>query len=304
MSQIIEFCPPTRFDRIEVCGTYFPSLDSINLILKRIDNKKTRINFIVSNNKTVAIIELMCNLKDDADYIYRELFVELKHNYQRQAEVIRVNVSDVLWQSLYIVNWFAAMVAKPKPGNRQGLKREASKKFDLFNNIGVVQFEDADENHLLRHPDLKEFPEYVAATQFISEWYTKASTLSNDNPELRKLIISEKQLIKQIHEEIENSTNKGIKICQFCGKLFFSNRSGIVKACDSPKCDRKYHKQWEKLPGRDPVGWKVAFKGESKSCKGKECVYEERGHRQVNRQYICRTCFANPLWETPSSPVK
>jgi hypothetical protein len=257
--------------------------------------------FLESNNTLIEIIQSMCNPKDDAGFIFRQLFIELYQNYQKQNDVIGENEFDRLWQSLYAVQWFAAMVPESRETNIQGLKRKAKKIYDGFKNIGIIEFENVNENYTHRYPDLEIFSEYVESTQFLSEWYKKASMKSNDKSELRKLMTRERLLIKKILENREKSKNPHLNKCCFCQKLFLSKRGKKLKMCDECKLEHKNKKQWEEenRPKKgDPEGWIKAFDGNRKLCQGLLCNdgYEEVGRfREVNAECICRECYRESI---------
>jgi hypothetical protein len=292
------FSPP--FKRLKIYSRCIPSDESIDLIMDEIGNDFIEKQFVESNNNLIEIIQSMCNPEDDAGYIFRELLIKLNQNYQKQNEVIGGNEFERIWQSLYVVNWFAAMVAKSRETNIQDLKRKAKKIYDDFKKTEYIEFENANENHTPRYSDLMNFPEYASSIEILSDWYRDASTLSNENSELRKLIIREKLLIEQICENIEKSNNQHLNICYFCKKNFPSDRGKNLKKCD--ECEGKNKKQWEKenRPKKtsEPDGWIKAFDGNRKLCQGILCNdgYEEVGRpRQVNAEYICRECYRKSL---------
>jgi hypothetical protein len=215
--------------------------------------------------------------------------------------VIGENEFDRLWQSLYVVQWFTAMVAESREMNIQDLKRKTKKIYDDFKNTEFIEFENANKNHTHRYPDLEIFPEYVESRQFLSDWYKKASIKSNNDHELRKLIICEKLLTLQIHKNIESSNNQHLNICWFCKKDFQSKRGKKLKMCDECKLEHKNKKQWEEenRPKKgDPEGWIKAFDGNRKLCQGLFCNdgYKEVGRfRDVNAECICRECYRQSI---------
>ncbi len=294
-----KFFPP--FKRLKIFGRCIPSDKSIGLILDEIGDDSIEKQFLESNNTLIEIIQLMCNPKDDAGFIFRQLFIELYQNYQKQDDVIGENEFDRLWQSLYVVQWFAAMVTESREMNIQSLKRKAKKIYDDFKNTEFIEFENVNENYTHRYPDLEIFSEYVKSTQFLSEWYRKASIKSNNDHELKKLITCEKLLTLQIHEKIENSNNQHLNTCWFCQKDFQSKRGKKLKMCDECKLEHKNKKQWdeENRPKKgDPVGWIKGFDGKRKLCQGLLCNdgYEEVGRfREVNAECICRECYRESI---------
>lgn len=257
--------------------------------------------FIKSNNELIEKIQSMCNPKDDAGYIYRELFIELYKNYQKQHEAIGCNEFDLFWQSLVVVNWFAAMVAKMKETNIQDSKRKAKKNYDRFKNIAPIEFDSTNESYIPRYPDLKErFPEFAESMQFLSDWYERASILSNENSEIRDLVNHEKLLIEQINEKIESSENKHLNICYFCKKLFESNRGGGHKSCGSDECKQRYFAGTKKRSrakqseiARRPKPPK-AFNGKPDFCDEPDCT-QRRVLYQFRDGNFCKPCCQTVL---------
>ncbi len=293
------FSPP--FKRLNIYGRCIPSDESIDLILDEIGDDIAEKQFVKTNNTLIEIIQSMCNPEDDAGYIFRELLIELYQNYQKQDEVIGDNRFDRLWQSLYVVQWFAAMVAKSRETNIQTLKRIAKKIYDNFKKAEHIEFENTNENVSHRYPDLEIFPEYAESRQFLSDWCKKASIKSNNDHELKKSIIHERLLTLQINESIENSNNQHLNICWFCKKDFPSDRGKKLKMCDECKLGHKNKQQWEEenRPKKgDPEGWIKAFDSNRKLCQGLLCNdgYEEVGRfREVNAECICRECYRKSI---------
>jgi hypothetical protein len=156
--------PPLLFDRIEVCGRYIPSVESINLIWSELENDSDKIQFAKTNNIIVEYVE-----KGDPenldDIAIRELITKLKQNYQKQHELLGRYDFKLFWQSLAVVNWFAILVAKKKEGNTQDLRKNESKLEKYFKNGKIPQ-----KITLPRYTDLKRFLEYEEANEFLTKW--------------------------------------------------------------------------------------------------------------------------------------
>ena len=341
------FFPPMLFNRVKVCGRYIPSLASIDLILNEINDETDRLNFVESNNEFVEIIQSIYSPEGDAGYIslelliliyqellafqelstlckllsiiiqdlltyrellaYRELFVELYQNYQRQHEAIGCNEFNLFWQSLAVVEWFAAMAAKMKEGNIQDLERKAKEICDRFKNFTPIIFESANENHVPRYSDLKErFPEYAKAIENCDEWNKKTVILRGRNYKLDKLTIYEKWLLVQICKKIESSENKHLNICCFCKKLFPSDRGGGHKSCGSTECEQRYSAATTKKNRSQPHS--INEKERRSSQKGvtqwskadntpRWCVGVCSKRRLVNKHRICEQCHGGGFHE-------
>ena len=239
MSQIT-FFPAPFFDRFEVCGRYIPSEESIDLILDEIGDYHNEIQFIESNNIGIALFEQsMCNPENNDDLSLRKLLIELIQNYHKQGEVVGEDATKFI-QSLAVVNWFAAMVARMKEGNTQNLRKIFSSHHTYFKKADRIELDNTKKSYTPRYSDLKRFPEYTTAIQLLTEWYTRVINLSFDKPELRKLMTRERLLIPKILENREKSTNPYFNICQFCKKHFLSDRGGGHKTCGSEECELRY----------------------------------------------------------------
>jgi hypothetical protein len=290
MTKIIEFCPPTRFDRIEVYGIYIPSLDSINSILTVLDRESDRDQFIETNNT------IWQSYYVDAEI--RELIKKLLENYRKQGEVLGKDATEFI-QSVAVVNWFAAMVAKMKEGNIQDLRKEASKTYQRFKKDGDIEFDKPNPNFTPRYSVLKRFPEYAEATDICREWYEKYVSLSNGNPELSELISHEMLLRKQILESREKSQNFPFKnqytnICQFCKKLFPSYRSGGHAHCRSKECRDRYSAGTTDKSRQQPHAINKEKKVISQWVKSDDtprwCVGVCTKRRLVDKHQICKQC--------------
>jgi hypothetical protein len=293
MPQIKSFRAYDYFNRFNIKDRDIPSEESIDLILSEIDNEPERIQFCMSNNEVVNNTESLLYPNDEEGNIYLRLLIELVENYQKQHEVIGSNNFILFCQSLVVVNWFAAMVAKMKETNSQKSRKIASKHLALFKSADPIEFDNHNKNHEHRYSALNRFPEFAESMQFLIDWYEKASILSNENTELRKLIINEKILIQQIQKKIRDSKNPYENKCQFCQKIFKSNKGGGHKTCGSDECKKKYYADTKRKSRSQPHEIDrrsrppEAFGGKRNFCD--ECT-KRRQLYQVKGRNLCNEC--------------
>jgi hypothetical protein len=298
MSQIT-FFPAPFFDRFEVCGRYIPSEESIDLILDEIGDYHNEIQFIESNNIGIALFEQsMCNPENNDDFSLRKLLIELIQNYHKQGEVVGEDATEFI-QSLAVVNWFAAMVARMKEGNIQNLRKIFSSHHTYFKKDKIIELDKPEKNYTPRYSDLKKgFPEYAEATQFLTEWYVRVINLSSDKPELTKLMTRERLLIKQICENREKSTNPHLNKCCFCQNLFLSDGGGGHKTCGADECERRYSATTTKKNRSQPnalarrTKLAKAFNGIANFCD--ECK-KRRVLWQSGDENFCKHCCQTVL---------
>lgn len=281
------------FNRLRVYDRYIPSLDSINFILSEIENESDRFQFVKTNN---TFHLLWC-----VDIETIKLLRELIHNYREQGEVVGEDAIEFI-QSLAVVNWFAAMVAKMKEGNIQGLGREASNQYDYFKETEYIELDKPNPNFTPRYSDLKRFDEYEKATKVGESWYEKVSRLSNDKPELRELIIHERWLIYQIIKNRKESKNlylnQYLNKCCFCQRPFQSYWSGGRKTCGSPECEQKYNAAAKRKSRSQPH--EIAKRAEPpKAFDGVKNFCDECENRRVLRKFghgnFCKPCCQTVL---------
>jgi hypothetical protein len=297
MSQIT-FFPAPFFDRFEVCGRYIPSEESIDLILDEIGNYYNEIQFIESNNIGIALFEQsMCNPENNDDLSLKKLLIELIQNYHKQGEVVGEDATEFI-QSLAVVNWFAAMVARMKEGNIQDLRKIFSSHHTYFKKDDCIELENTNKSYTPRYSDLKRFPEYAAVIQFLTKWYTRVVNLFFDKPELRKLMTRERLIIKKILENREKSKNQHLNKCCFCQKLFLSDGGGGHKTCGSEECEQRYFAVAKKKSQSQPHAIAKRAK-KQKAFNGVRNFCDECGNRRVLYPHVdgnfCKPCCQDVL---------
>jgi hypothetical protein len=290
-----------RICHIEVWNRCIPSVNLLNLVTKEINNNSTRRRFLESSNYVVNLVNFIKKGDDlhDVDSAFRELIIKLKQNYQKQHKLLNRSDFDIFWYSLAFIYYFEATVATFKAKNIQTLRKDSSKLLNYIKNTKLIKFDNVDTTLLHRHKYLTNFPEYKKAIEIVERWEESILILRNNNPGLDMLVSLNYEIRKQILENRENCGGLHLSICPFCYRHRTTKQRGAISTCGSDKCKSKHKKKWEEqnrpAKGRDPDGWKLAFKGEPQKCKGEKCLYEESGLRQVNRQCICRDCFRQSI---------
>jgi hypothetical protein len=297
--------PPLRFDCIEVFGRPIPSVESINLIWDKLKNDSDKIQFAKTNNIIVEYIE-----KGDPenldDIAIRELITKLKQNYQKQHELLKRDDFKIFWQSLAVVNWFSALVAKKKEGNTQALRKNESKLEKYFKNGKIPQTIVPP-----RYTNLKRFPEYAEAIEHLTKWYDNILILWNKNLRLHELMISEFQIRTEIIESLEKSNNPYFNACQFCKVIFLTDKGGGDKTtflkgktivlkdkggertkCGSVECERRYSAGTSRNSNSSPArAKKVKLQ---KSNNGKPMLCDGCGKKRVCSpladKNLCKPC--------------